>query len=165
MNTPASPIVAVTRASERDAILSLVAGTGFFRPDEVLIAQEVLDDALKGGAHNPYSSLTAALDGVPVGWICFGPTACTIGTYDIYWIAVSLAHHRMGIGRTLLQHAEDILVRNNGRIAVIETSNKALYQPTRQFYLRNGYLEEACLKDFYAPGDDKVVYIKRLKTR
>ena len=34
------------------------------------------------------------------------------------------------------------------------------YAPTRGFYLRCGYYQAALLKDFYAPGDDKVIYAK-----
>ena len=41
-------------------------------------------------------------------------------------------------------------------------SSRADYEPTRAFYLRVGYVEEARLRDFYARGDDKVFYVKRL---
>jgi hypothetical protein len=34
--------------------------------------------------------------------------------------------------------------------------------PTRAFYERNGFRCEARLKDFYAPGDDRVIYAKIL---
>jgi len=160
--TTVSTIIRPTIKADRAAILALVEQTGFFRPDEVLVAQDVLDDALKAGPNNMYASFTATLDGTPVGWICIGPTLCTLGTFDIYWIAVSGARHRKGIGRQLLEHAEESIRKAGGRLVVIETSNREQYKPTRAFYLRNGYVEEACLKDFYAPGDDKVIYLKRL---
>ena len=148
--------------ADRDPILSLLASTGFFRPDEIEVARDVLDDALKGGPNNMYTSVTALVAGVPAGWVCIGPTACTIGTYDVYWIAVARAHHRMGIGRALLLHAENLIAQAGGRLVVIETSSKDLYTPTRAFYLRNGYTQDARLKDFYAQGDDKCIFLKRL---
>ena len=49
-----------------------------------------------------------------------------------------------------------------GRRVYIETSNRAQYGSTRGFYQRGGYHPEAILKDFYAPGDDKVTYVKVL---
>ena len=36
------------------------------------------------------------------------------------------------------------------------------YELTRQFYRKNGYEQHALLKDFYADGNDMVVYRKRL---
>jgi len=39
-----------------------------------------------------------------------------------------------------------------------ETSGRPLYEPTRQFYLKNGYELEATLREFYGSGDDKLVY-------
>jgi GNAT superfamily N-acetyltransferase len=155
--------VRLTKPADRDAIMAFVTATGFFRPDEIAIAQDVLDDALAEGADGLYGyrSYTAVLDGKPVGWICFGPTPCTLGTYDIYWIVVAREHHRMGIGKILLAQAETCIRDASGRVAVIETSSKELYDPTRAFYLKHAYFEEARLRDFYAPGDDKVVYLKR----
>jgi hypothetical protein len=32
------------------------------------------------------------------------------------------------------------------------------YVSTRRFYERTGFTAEAVLKDFYRPGDDKVIY-------
>jgi hypothetical protein len=44
----------------------------------------------------------------------------------------------------------------------IDTSGRAQYASTRAFYEKNGYVCEARLKDFYAPGDDRVIYSKVL---
>ena len=62
-------------------------------------------------------------------------------------------------------HVERLVAELGGRMLVVETSGKSAYHATRQFYLRMGYHEEARLIDFLAPGDDKVVYIKRLAAR
>ena len=61
-----------------------------------------------------------------------------------------------------MRYAEKLIVERGGRLAVVETSSREIYDPTRGFYRKMGYPEAARLKDFYAPGDDKVVYIKRL---
>jgi len=36
------------------------------------------------------------------------------------------------------------------------------YAPTRAFYERRGYAAVARIPDFYAPGDDQVVYTKAI---
>ncbi|OPZ31606.1 MAG: putative acetyltransferase [Lentisphaerae bacterium ADurb.BinA184] len=157
-----SPAIRWSQPTDRDAILALIRDTGFFRDDEIEIAREVLDDALRDGPSGDYQSYTALLAGRPVGWVCFGHTPCTIGTYDIYWIAVDRGEQGKGIGRALLQDAESRIAGLGGRISVLETSGRGLYDSTRGFYLKLGYIEEARLREFYAPGDDKVVYTKRL---
>jgi hypothetical protein len=52
-----------------------------------------------------------------------------------------------------------------GRRVYVETSSKAKYEPTRAFYVRCGYAEEARFRGFYAEDDDKVVYVKSLSHR
>ena len=93
---------------------------------------------------------------------CFGHAPCTEAAWDLYWIAVDRQRHGRGIGRSLLQTVEDEIRRRAGRIVLAETSSKAIYVATRAFYEHAGYVEEARIKDFYAPDDDKVVYSKRL---
>ena len=53
---------------------------------------------------------------------------------------------------------------HGGRRVYIETSSKAIYRDTRVFYERRGYRAEATLKEFYSPGDHKVIYVKTLSS-
>ena len=149
-----------TTSADRGPIREFLIDTGFFRPDEIDVAMEVLDDAIAAGSKGDYQSYAAEVAGEVAGWVCFGPTPCTIGTYDIYWIAVNRRHQGKGLGTVLIKYAEEQIAKQGGRLAVIETSGREIYHPTRQFYIRRGYSESARLRDFYAPGDDKVVYTK-----
>jgi D-alanine-D-alanine ligase len=151
-----------SQPADRDAILAFTAATGFFRPGEIDIAREVLDDSLRDGPPGDYQSYSAVLGGRCVGWVCFGPTPCTEGTFDLYWIVVDPACHGRGIGRALMQLSERLIAARGGRLVVVETSGRADYDSTRQFYLRIGYRQAAFIEDFYAPGDAKVVYLKAL---
>jgi len=67
-----------------------------------------------------------------------------------------------GIGRKLLNFAEEKIRSKKGRMVIIETSSLPKYKPTRDFYLKNGYKLEAEIKDFYKVGDNIQVYIKHL---
>ena len=51
-----------------------------------------------------------------------------------------------------------------GRRIYAETSGRPQYEPTRVFYERLGFTPETQLKDFYAPGEDKVFYVRVLKS-
>ena len=149
-----------THTDDRDPILHLLAATGLFAPNEIDVAREVLDAAIAAGAAGHYQSFTAVEAGGPVGWVCIGPTPCTRGTFDIYWIAVAPGRQGRGIGKALMAHAEGRIAGRGGRLAVVETSGRPAQQPTRRFYEALGYRREAQVAGFYAPGDDKVVYTK-----
>ncbi len=149
-----------TSPQDRDEILTLVEETDFFRPDEVDIAREVLDEAIRQGEGGHYQSFTAVESNQVSGWICFGETPCTLGTYDIYWIAVRTDKQSTGLGTRLMQFAEDEIRSRKGRLMVIETSGQQKYFSSQQFYLKKGFYEACRLRDFYAPGDDKIVYLK-----
>ncbi len=153
----------VTQADDRPQVLDILNRTGYFRPDEVAVAMEVLDEGIAKGPSGHYQSYVAELDGKAIGWICFGPTPCAIGTYDIYWIVVDPTYQGMGIGKSMLIFAEDLILKAGGRLSIIDTSGKNIYESTRMFYSRMGYAEEARITDFYQKGDDKVVYVKRLQ--
>ncbi|MCE5258251.1 MAG: GNAT family N-acetyltransferase [Chloroflexi bacterium] len=152
--------IRVTEQQDREIILSMLERSRFFRENEIPVALEVLDDALKLGDCSSYKSYIVEENSQALGWICYGQTPGTIGTYDIYWLIVEPTKRTSGLGSTLLAFVEQQIRAANGRLAVIETSGSDLYYPTRQFYLKRGYYETARLVDFYAPGDDKVVYTK-----
>ena len=67
-----------------------------------------------------------------------------------------------GLGSALLRHVEGGLRQNGQRVLIIETSSLDGFELTRRFYLKHGYSEEARIRDFYAAGEDKVVFWKGL---
>jgi ribosomal protein S18 acetylase RimI-like enzyme len=80
----------------------------------------------------------------------------------LYWIAVDPALHGAGLGWMLMRAVEDTVRSERGRMIVVETASKPAYDRTRDFYLKYGCTEVARVPDFYAVGDDKVVYALRL---
>ena len=61
-----------------------------------------------------------------------------------------------------MDESERLIAAAGGEAVYAETSNRPQHVPTRAFYERFGYGRAALLPDFYAPGDDKVIYLKRL---
>lgn len=147
---------------DRDSVRSLVDRTGFFNRDEVEIAVELVDARLAEGAASGYEFVFADLAETLVGYACYGAIPCTVASFDLYWIAVHPEYQRHGLGRMLVDAVESQIAGQGGQRIYIDTSGREQYQPTRAFYERNGFRCEARLRDFYAPGDDRVIYVKAL---
>jgi ribosomal protein S18 acetylase RimI-like enzyme len=155
-------LIRPAQAADRSAVMDFLARTGFFRPCELAVAEEVFCEAVSGKPECTYQSYVAALQQKPVGWVCFGATPCTVGTFDMYWIAVEPALQGKGVGKRLCHFAEEQIKKQNGRLVVVETSGTPRYESTRRFYEKNGYVLAANVPDFYAPGDSKCIYLKTL---
>jgi ribosomal protein S18 acetylase RimI-like enzyme len=125
----------------------------------VPVALEVFDGSIAGSPD--YISLGAEAGDALAGWICWGPTPCTLGTFDLYWMAVDPGAQGAGVGTALLAEMERRL-QGVARLVVVETAGRDDYAPTRRFYEARGYRPTARIPDFYAPGDDLVIYTKAL---
>jgi ribosomal protein S18 acetylase RimI-like enzyme len=157
--TLTAPALRPLAAADRRRIEEITRAVSVFRDDEVPVALEVFDGAVAGSPD--YVALGATVDERLVGWICWGPTPCTLGTYDLYWMAVDPAAQAAGIGTALLREMEGRLA-GSARLIVVETAGRPDYRPTRAFYEARGYRKASVIPDFYAPGDDQVVYVKAL---
>jgi D-alanine-D-alanine ligase len=141
-------------------IRSLVESTGVFSRVEVETAVELADERLAKGPASGYHFVFAEQDGAVVGYACYGPIALTLGSYDLYWIAVNKTTQGQGLGRKVLEKAEELVRQAGGRKIYIETSTRPPYAPTRAFYIRCEYRLDVVLEDFYAEGDGKAIYSK-----
>jgi ribosomal protein S18 acetylase RimI-like enzyme len=151
------------RGDDIETVREIVEATGYFTVSEVPVAVELVQDNLvKGEADSGYSFIFAQLGGRTVGYLCYGLIPCTASSYNLYWIAVRPDAQRRGIGKALMREAERRVRAAGGTRIYIDTSYKAQYEDTRGFYQSLGYELDALLKDFYAPGDDKVIYRKVL---
>jgi len=157
--TLTTPVLRHLTPADRERIEEITRAVGVFRADEVPVALEVFDGAVGGSPD--YLALGAELDGRLVGWICWGPTPCTLATFDLYWMAVDPAVQGAGVGSALVTEMERRLA-GIARLVVVETAGRPDYASTRAFYQARGYRAAAVIPDFYAPGDDQVVYVKKL---
>lgn len=148
------------RSTDPDTIGRIVRSTGFFRDDEILVAMELAEERLYKGVASGYEFLFAEMDGKPVAYSCYGLIPCTLQSFDLYWIATHRDYMNRGIGKYLLQETEKAIFRAGGQGIYVETSSKEQYAPTRAFYEKNQYLLKGRFEDFYAPKDDKLVYVK-----
>jgi len=147
--------------ADRQPVLELIRATGFFTPDEVKVAEELIDIYLQQPDQRDYFIVVVENEqGRVAGYMTYGPTPLTEGTWDLYWIAVSPADQGKGYGQQLVRWLEEEVRKRKGRLIIIETSSQPKYEPTRKFYEKLGYAEVARIPDFYRPGDDRVIFGK-----
>jgi ribosomal protein S18 acetylase RimI-like enzyme len=154
-------------AADRSGVFRILENAGNFTPEEVGTALELIDEWLELGEHSGYLTYvleSQAEDGSEMlGYVCFGPTPLTESTYDLYWIAVDKSKHRGGVGKRLLKFAEEEIARRGGQMLLVETSSQEAYGGTIQFYEKTGYELVGKIKEYYKPGDDKMIFMKKLR--
>ena len=150
------------RRVDPEQIRKLAHDTGFFTDAEIQVAEELARERLSKGGSSGYHFVMAEQDGRLIGYTCYGPIACTLFGFDIYWIAVQPDIQGRGVGHRLLEETERLIREAGGSRIYVETSQRLQYDSTRAFYKNEGYRLEAVITDFYAPGDGKVIFCKVL---
>ena len=107
----------------------------------------------------------AESEGVPRGLLLLKQSS-PVGA-EIYWMAVDPAHHRLGIGRALIEAAVEAVRSQGVKYLFVATLNPAIpyepYERTRRFYEAMGFeyvLEEQFPADLASPLG---YYLKQLQ--
>jgi ribosomal protein S18 acetylase RimI-like enzyme len=151
--------------AQTPALVALAESTGIFAAGE---AASLLGDTLEALHHGRLEGEHVAIawseapDGPPLGWAYFAAQSKAPGVWDLWWIGVAPTHQGRGIGEALLRHVEDHVRAHDGRLLLIETSALPALERTRRFYARRGYRDCGTIPDYYADGDGKVTFGKRL---
>lgn len=145
---------------DRRRVRTIVESTGFFNPEEIEIAVELVGERLAKGAASGYEFVFADIDAETAGYACFGRVPLTVSSFDLYWIAVHAGQRRGGLGRALLEDVQRLVAEQGGGRVYADTSGRDQYAPTRAFYAGMGYSQVAFMPDFFAPGDAKVVFVR-----
>lgn len=130
-----------------------------------LFPSDMLPDMIAphlAGAEDSGIWLTAETrDGI-AGFCYAQPEQLTEGTWNMLAIAVDPAQQSTGIGSTLVAAVEQSIKARGGQTVIVDTSSTAAFANTRAFYVAKTYVEEARIRDYWAKGDDKVVFWKSL---
>lgn len=150
--------------ADRASVMDLVVSAGNFNQSEIDCALELVDIYLTDERQKDYNVVVALdpTENTVCAYACWGPVPMTRGAFDLYWIATHPRARGRGFGRALMDYVERRVRQLNGRLLVVETSAKASYVGTVEFYRRLGYSENSRIRDFYDIGDDKIIFVKRL---
>jgi GNAT superfamily N-acetyltransferase len=147
-------------AADPGRIKGLVESTGVFSAEEAQTAADLADWTLSGTDF--YRFIFAEHDGELIGYTCYDRIPLSAVSYDLYWIAVASAARGSGLAHELMERTAAEVRRDGGLWIFAETSSREPYAPARAFYLSSGFEEVARFADFYALGDAKVMFRRRL---
>ncbi|MBN2616337.1 MAG: GNAT family N-acetyltransferase [Bacteroidales bacterium] len=143
-------------------IRQIVTSSGFFSREEIEIAVELAEERLEKGPSSGYEFVFLDQEEQTLGYTCYGLIPGTKSSYHLYWIAVDDKFRHGGFGKQLLQITEKQVKKSGGSGLYAETSGRDQYEPTRAFYLHNGYEAKARFEDYYDQGDDLVYFVKKI---
>lgn len=141
----------------------LAVDTRMFEEAESHEVEQQLLAVINGEA--PGSVITAHDGESVVGSAYVAPEPFSDRCWNLYFLVVDPQQHSNGVGSLLVAEVEQrlrALGSDVARVLLIETSSTDQYNATRAFYRGRGYVEEAIIRDFYGPDDNKVVFWKGL---
>ncbi len=147
-----------TKQDDIAALQEVLNGTELF-------PSEMLPDMVSGFLANDESAdiwLTCEANGKAVGFCYAVPEELAEGAWNMLAVAVLPSEQGGGCGGAIIKHLEAVLKKRGQRILIADTSGADAFVQTRAFYRKNGYVEEARIRDFWAAGDDKIVFWKPL---
>jgi len=152
-------IIRPTKSDDIPELMLVLDGTELF-------PSEMLPDMIGGFLSSADSEdvwLTCEHAGQAIGFCYAVPEALTDGAWNMLAIAVLPSNQGKGAGGAIASELENVLSKRGHRVLIADTSGTDDFSKTRKFYRKNGYAEEARIRDFWAEGDDKIVFWKSLK--
>lgn len=148
-------------ADDQPRLEHLAVASGLFQPDEMGEFSGMMSAYFSGETDGDFW-IVCEEDGLVTGAGFCGAEGFADRVSNLYFIAVDPALQGGGQGSAILRAVEDRLRKDGVRILIIETSGVGSFELTRRFYRKHGYDEEARIREYYGPDDDKVVFWKKL---
>jgi ribosomal protein S18 acetylase RimI-like enzyme/ubiquinone/menaquinone biosynthesis C-methylase UbiE len=154
---------------DRPRIAALLESLEALSEDERAVAIELVDHRLDHPGSDDYRfilSFSAPEDGGPerfAGYLCYGRTPLTQSTFDLYWLCTSPDFARSGVARGLCAGLEAEIASEGGGLVRVETGSREGHGAAVHFYDAVGFTRTATIPGFYAPGDDLIIFTKRVR--
>jgi ribosomal protein S18 acetylase RimI-like enzyme len=137
--------------------MSIIESSGQFDADGIAHVNRTLEQYLNGESADMW--LTAD-DSEPVAVAYCAAEAVTDGTWNLLMLWTRKDREGQGHGAALVKKVEHDLAARGARLLIVETSGLPAFETARAFYSKCGFQQEARIKDFFAAGDDKIVFTK-----
>jgi ribosomal protein S18 acetylase RimI-like enzyme len=152
-------MIRATVNGDSTALMQIIESSGQFDADSLEHVTGTLHEYLAGKSDGLWFT---ADDGEPVGVAYCAPEAVTNGTWNLLMLWTRKDKSSQGHGKALVGHVESQLARQAARLLIVETSGLAEFEVARSFYIKCGFVQEARVRNFFADGDDKLIYTKSI---
>ena len=146
--------------ADSEAILRIAKAIGLFSDEELAGLRGMLEGHFS--EEQPAGQWLVAADAMVYGVAFYAPEPFTHGAWNLYFLAVDPARQRHGTGAALVAAVEATLRAKQQRLLLVETSALPALAQARAFYPRQGFVEEARIRDYYKAEDDKIIFRKLL---
>lgn len=148
-------------------MIDLVVAAEMFSADDAPLVEDMLADYFGGSRDDGHVCVIDEEEGEggPLGVAYYQPKPAADRVWDLTMIAVRPDRQGRGRGAAMLRGVEEDLRARGQRLLLVDTSGTSQYARTRAFYVKCGYEEEARVRDYWAAGDDLIVFRKALNAR
>lgn len=143
------------------AIKFVAHTSGMFPPD-------ILDDMIAGYLSKKNADIWVVHEDPSSnsvnGFAFCEPDRTADGTvWNLVAVGVDPSHQRKGIGSKIVAFIEKKLIKQKGRLLLVETSSADDFHRTLFFLLKVGFKEEARIREYYEEGIHKVIFWRKLQ--
>lgn len=144
-------------------MIDLLVACRMFERDDSSFLTELFADFFASKSSEAHAVLVDIEDDTLRALAYFQPMPAADRVWDLTMIAVQPDLQGRGLGAHLLAVVEETLRREGARLLIVDTSGTEQYDLTRKFYAKQGYTEEGRIRDYWADGDDKIVFRRLLR--
>lgn len=145
---------------DADAIIDMIATSPHFDDAGLTHVRATFEQHCRDGSDAIW---LIADDSAPAGVAYCAPEPLAPDVWNLLMLWTRADSHRAGHGTTLVDGIKAALQARGARLLIVETSSLPDFAAARAFYARRGFVHEATIRDYYEPGEDKVVYTMPLQ--
>lgn len=153
-------IIRPVEPSDVELLLDILQESGLFDNQWLLNVRGTLKNYFSGESDELWFS--AEQEGF-VGIAYCAPEVMTNNVWNLLMLWISPSHQRQGVGQALINQVEKELRNKHARLLLVETSSLIDFSAARAFYSKQGFINEARIRNYYAINEDKVIFIKDMQ--
>jgi ribosomal protein S18 acetylase RimI-like enzyme len=149
-------------SKDRGGVLQVIKEVDLFNAGELEYMTGLVDAYIAGSSEEGHYWIVAYTNDTLIGVAYYAPENFAQEVYNLYFLGIKPQNQGQGTGTKMIKYIESELKEAEQRILLVETSGLPEFENTRNFYLKQGFVREGVIREYYKAGDDKVIFWKKL---